>query len=119
MSAAPRLTTSDLLGLAMCLLGFAWAVVAVAVLQPNYTQLFADFGGTMPTPTRFFLSAWVPPLLALPGPAVLGWALARRAAQPWRLAAYGVVGLFSLVQVVGFMVSMYLPLFAVERLIAQ
>lgn len=54
-----------------------------------------------------------------PGAGGVGWALAWRAAQPWRLAAYGVVGLFSLVQVVGFMVSMYLPLFAVERLIAQ
>lgn len=112
MASQPRLTRSDFIGLAVSGLGLLWALLAVTKLQPSYAGLFADFGGALPALTQAFLTPWLPPLLAAFAPIVMGVSVGFDAPGPLRTVASFVAALFTFGQMAGFMVAMYLPVFA-------
>jgi type II secretory pathway component PulF len=89
----------------------------VLVLQPACLKMFADFGGTLPPLTQAFLKPWLPPVLSSVAPIAMGLTIGLNAPGPFRGVASVVSVLFTLGQMVAFMLSMYLPIFAIAEAI--
>lgn len=113
MSAPTRLSRPDVIGVAVSGIGLLWALLAVVKLQPAYLSLFADMGAELPALTQAFLRPWLPPVLSSVAPITMGLSIGFNAPSPLRVVAYFVAAFFTLAQVGGFMVAMYLPVFTI------
>ena len=106
------LTSLDWGLLAVALLAIGLLVIVPLLLQPHWLQMFRDFGSdaALPPFTRFALSPWFGPTLALPGFVALVGALCVRR-RGWVVATLVACSLASAAGLTSFFVAMYLPIF--------
>jgi hypothetical protein len=96
--------------------GSVACVVLPAVLRVPFAQMFRDFGAEadLPLLTRLALSGWCGPVLALPSAVALAVFLFTRR-RVWAAIALTASACGLAAGLVGFLVAMYLPIFALAQ----
>ena len=107
----PLLTTPDVIGLVVAGLGFGWSVIAVALVQPAFLKLFADFGSELPFFTALWMKRWVPTVGAVLPLVILGEGIARRVDERGRVTRMAIALGLSLLLPLAMLAALYLPIF--------
>lgn len=111
---AHALTVFDIVGLAFAAFDLVWAVGTVMAVQPKLGKLLADFGGELPPFTRLCLQPWFPVVLAAIPVALVGVGILRCATRKTRAALMGATIFLALALPAGFLIGVYLPIFAIS-----
>ncbi|MBL8910361.1 MAG: hypothetical protein JNM17_06625 [Archangium sp.] len=88
--------------------------LGVVIASRTFAAMFRDFGGTLPLVTRLFLMPVVPLGAALGAMALAVEGALRRRSEPAMLARVIIEIVVAGAIVIGFVVGMYAPIFAIS-----
>lgn len=109
-----KLTGLKLVAGALAVAALLIGLPAVLINQPLFEKMFNDFGGELPWVTRVFLNTPAVVAIALTPAVLVGLSLRVARTEAVQQVLLALASLTSFMLPLGFVVSLFLPLFAVS-----